>query len=288
MSHSTVEGLSGAAVLADEDRRGPAGARPARPVALVTGASGGIGEELARQAAFDGFDVVLVARSSERLVEIATELERADSRAEVLVADLEDEADVERVARRLSGGDEGRPVDVLVNNAGYGSVGPFAELPLSGELGQIELNVVALVALTRAALPGMIERGSGGVLNVGSLASFEPGPGMATYAATKAFVLSFTESVREEVRGTGVRVTCLCPGFTRTGFQARAGVRTQGLRGPMWHDPAKVATIGWSGFRADRAVVVPGALNQVAAFGVRLVPRSAVRRLSAAVVRGLH
>jgi short-subunit dehydrogenase len=255
---------------------------------LVTGASGGIGEELARQAALEGYDVVLVARSARRLGEVAAGLGHLGIHTEVVVADLEEEDGLERVERRLTGSDGGRPVDVLVNNAGYGTVGPFVSLPVAGETGQIALNAVAMVRLTRAALPGMVARGEGGVLNVGSLASFEPGPGMATYAATKAFVLSFTESLREEVRGSGVRVTCLCPGFTRTGFQARAGVRTQGLRGPMWQDAAEVAAVGWSGFRSDRAVVVPGALNRMAAFGVRLVPRSAVRRLSGAVVRSLH
>ena len=257
-------------------------------MALVTGASGGIGEELARRAARDGYDLVLVARSRDRLEHLASVCEADGVTSEVLVADLETGAGVEAVEERIACRSGERPIDVLVNNAGYGSLGSFAELPLAAELGQISLNVVALVRLSHAGLPGMVERRRGGLLNVGSLASFQPGPGMATYAATKAFVLSFTESIREEVRGTGVRVTCLCPGFTRTGFQARAGVRGTGLSGPTWQDAAGVAADGWEGFSRDRDVVVPGILNRAAAAGVRLAPRALVRRLSAEVVRGLR
>ncbi len=271
----------------------PAASRSGRPLALVTGASGGIGEELARLAARDGHDLVVVARSADRLDALAGELRSHGTEVEVLVADLETEAGQGAVERRLAEAEAGdrRPVDVLVNNAGFGTVGRFVELPVDGELAQITLNVSALVRLTRAVLPRLVQVGRGGVLNVASLASFEPGPGMATYAATKAFVLSFTEAIREEVAGTGVRVSALCPGFTHTGFQERAGVRTDGVTGlaaMAWQRAPDVARTGWDGFVADRAIIVPGLLNRAAAVGVRLAPRSAVRKLSARVVRQLH
>ncbi len=265
--------------------------RSGRPLALVTGASGGIGEELARLAARDGHDLVLVARRAERLEELAAELRRDGAEVEVVAADLESDAGQAAVEARLAEPGGRRPVDVLVNNAGFGTVGRFVDLPVEGELAQIALNVSALVRLTRAVLPRLVVAGRGGVLNVASLASFEPGPGMATYSATKAFVLSFTEAVREEVVGSGVRVCALCPGFTHTGFQERAGVRTDGLAGLAalaWQDAPEVARAGWEGFAADRAVTVPGSLNKAAAFSVRFAPRSAVRKLSARVVRQLH
>ncbi len=266
-------------------------AGPGRPLALVTGASGGIGEHLARLAAGDGHDLVLVARRAERLEDLAAELRRAGAAVEVLAADLESEDGQAAVEARLGRPRGERPVDVLVNNAGFGKVGRFVDLPVDGEVAQIALNVTALVRLTRAVLPRLVDAGRGGVLNVASLASFEPGPGMATYSATKAFVLSFTEAVREEVAGSGVRVCTLCPGFTRTGFQERAGVRADGLTGlaaMAWQDAAEVAAVGWAGFKADRAVIVPGVLNKVTAFGIRLAPRSAVRKLSARVVSQLQ
>lgn len=257
-----------------------------RPVVLVTGASGGIGEELARQAAADGHDVVLVARSLERLDRLADELRAAGTTAEVLVADLETAEGVAAVASRVQES-AGRTVDVLVNNAGFGAVGTFATLPVESLVGEIEVNVVALVRLTRAALPGMLARGRGGILNVASLASFLPGPGMANYSATKAFVLSLTEAIREEVSGTGVQVTALCPGFTKTGFQARAGVHAAGQEGIMWQDARTVAAAGWAGFRRGDDVVVPGIVNKVSAASVRFAPRSLVRKISASTLHKL-
>jgi short-subunit dehydrogenase len=262
--------------------------RSGRPVALVTGASGGIGEHLARCAAADGYDLVLVARRRDRLAALADELGAAGAGVEVLVADLETEDGQQVVADRLAAGTP--PVEVLVNNAGYGSVGRFVDLPVDGELGQVTLNVAAVVRLTRAVLPRLVADGRGGVLNVASLAAFQPGPGMATYSATKAFVLSFTEAVRHEVTGSGVRVSALCPGFTPTGFQARAGVHPNAVRRlpGVWQRPEAVAAAGWAGLRADRAVIVPGALNRLSAVGVRVLPRPVVRSLAARVVGQLH
>ena len=264
-----------------------AGPGVGRPVALVTGASGGIGEELARQAALDGHDLVLVARSRDRLDHLAAELERAGAGVEVLTADLQTDAGIDAVADRLTA--TGTPVvDVLVNNAGYGSVGDFAELSPDGLAGEITLNIMALMRLTRAALPGMLHRRRGGILNVASLASFLPGPGMANYSATKAYVLSLTEAIREEVTGSGVRITALCPGYTRTGFQERAGVRTQGLTGPAWQSAPQVAAVGWAGFRRGDDVIVPGIYNKISVSTIRLTPRPLVRKVAATSIRRLH
>ncbi|HEY3241638.1 MAG TPA: SDR family oxidoreductase, partial [Acidimicrobiia bacterium] len=186
--------------------------------ALVTGASGGIGEVLARRLAARGCHLVLVARTEPALEKLASELSAAHGvDVEVLPADLITEEGVAAVEARLAQ-DGAPPVDLLVNNAGYGSAGPFAELDPARVAGEVRLNVLALVRLTRAAVPGMVARGRGSVLNVSSVASLQPLPNMATYAATKAFVTSFSESLHEELRGRGVTVTALLPGFTRTGF----------------------------------------------------------------------
>ncbi|MDQ6798268.1 MAG: SDR family oxidoreductase, partial [Actinomycetota bacterium] len=183
--------------------------------ALVTGASSGIGRAFAVHLAASGTDVVLVARRRDRLDDLATDL-RADHGVdiEVLVADLTDEGGLAAVEARLGNGSA--PVDLLVNNAGFATSGRFAELPVEGEVAEIHLNVLAPVRLTRAALPGMVERGRGGVVNVSSIAALQPLPHWATYAASKAYLTSFSEAVHEEVGGHGVVVLALMPGFTHT------------------------------------------------------------------------
>jgi len=184
-----------------------------KPVALVTGASAGIGEQLARQLAQRGHDLVLVARDRERLEALAKDVEAEfGAQCEVLSADLTVPAELATVEARA------RDVDVLVNNAGFGSFGRFDQLDIDVESREINLNVLALVRLTHAAAGGMTQRGHGGILNVSSLAGHQPGPLNATYSATKAFVTSFTQAVHEELKGTGVAVTALCPGFTHTEF----------------------------------------------------------------------
>jgi len=251
-----------------------------RPIALVTGASVGIGEQFARQLAERGYDLVLFARDKDRLDALAREIEGTDgTRAEVLPADLTDAGQLASVEARVG------TVDVLVNNAGFGTFGSFHELDIDTETREINLNIVALVRLTHAAASAMAERGSGGILNVSSLAGFQPGPSNATYGATKAFVTSFTEAVHEEMKGTGVSVTVLCPGFTRTEFQERANAPAGDVPGFMWQEAPEVARAGLDGLAKNRAVVIPGATNKVLGNLSAVTPHAITRRLGAAVLK---
>lgn len=249
--------------------------------ALVTGASGGIGEEFARQLAAQGADVVLVARSADALERLAAELrERNGVRCDVVVADLVTDSGVRAVEERV--GD----VDLLVNNAGYGIARHLAEVDPSDVDGMIRLNVLALARLTRAALPGMLARGHGGIVNVSSVAGFLPSPSFATYNATKAFVTMFTEALSLEVRGSGVRVQALCPGLTRTGFQAVAGeTGTDGLPDFVWQDPAAVVEASLAGLRRDAVIVVPGAHNKALVTASSLLPNGFKRRVAGAAMK---
>jgi len=196
--------------------------------ALVTGASSGIGLELARLFAAGGYGLVLVARSGGKLEELANELRnRHGVDVRVMAIDLARPESSEELVRELE--QAGVAVDVLVNNAGFATFGPFAETHLRAELEELQLNVVTLTHLTKKLLPGMLARRRGGVLNVASTAAFQPGPLMAVYYASKAYVLSFTEALAEELRGTGVTISALCPGPTVTGFQKRAAMEDSGL-----------------------------------------------------------
>ena len=256
----------------------------ARPIALVTGASSGIGEELARQLAARGHDLVVVARDRGRLETLAKELEHEHAASvQVLPADLTDNEQLREVEDRCH--DAVAPLDVIVNNAGFGSFGAFHTLDVEGETREIQLNVVALVRLTHAAASTMVPRGRGGILNVSSLAGFQPGPMNAVYGATKAFVTSFTEAVHEELKGTGVRTTVLCPGFTRTGFQAAADVPAGDVPGFMWQEAAAVAREGLDALEKNRAVCIPGNLNKVLGNFSAVTPHAITRRLGAAVIR---
>ncbi len=253
--------------------------------ALVTGASGGIGETFARRLAARGDDVVLVARRQGRLQTLAGELAAHGVDVEVLPADLTAEEGLAAVEQRLRASTG--PVDLLVNNAGFGSNGPFAELPLDRELAMIDLNVVALVRLTRAGLDTMLERGAGAIVNVSSMASFQALPQTATYAATKAFVTSFTEALAEEARGSGVRLQALCPGLTRTDFHTTASWSLGWLPSAAWQSSEQVvdASLAALDRGRGRVVVVPGPLNRVAATASWLLPRGLVTRLVSATVR---
>ena len=252
---------------------------PQRETVLVTGASSGIGLELARCFAADGCRLVLLARNAAALEALADELRRTHRvEAVVLTADLSQPETPERVFRELQG--RGITVDVLVNNAGFGASGDFAGLPLQRQLEIIHVNITALTALTGWFLPGMIERGRGGVLNVGSVAGYLPGPGMAVYFATKSFVSSFSEALAEELDRTGVTVTVLCPGPTESNFGnvARGPKARQVRTGKM--TAAAVARDGHRAFRRKKSVVISGWRNRFIVFLIWLLPRRPVRRLT--------
>ncbi|MBW3642749.1 MAG: SDR family oxidoreductase [Actinobacteria bacterium] len=250
--------------------------------AMVTGASSGIGEVYARRLAGRGADVVLVARRGDRLQALAEDLERGGVRAEVLVADLTDEAGLAQVVARLVAPEA--PVDLLVNNAGFGTTGAFAQLPVERELAMIELNVSALVRLTHAAL-GAMENGGGAIVNVSSLAAFQPLARSATYAATKAFVLSFTQSLADEVRGSGIHLQVLCPGLTRSEFHTVNDFDVSRLPDLVWQSAEQVVDVSLAALDRPRVVVVPGLVNRLAASASALAPNRLVRWVANATVR---
>ncbi|MGY1741457.1 MULTISPECIES: SDR family NAD(P)-dependent oxidoreductase [unclassified Blastococcus] len=253
-----------------------------RPTALVTGASSGIGLAFAERLAADGYDLVLVARDRERLEALAARL-RAErgAGAEVLVADLSDRDQRRRVEDRLSGG---APVDLLVNNAGYATPGEFVDTPPDVLTANLEVNVGAVLALTRAALPGMQRRGSGAIVNVSSVAGFLPGRG-SVYGAGKAYVTTLSQSLALSAAEHGVRVMALCPGFTRTEFHQRIG---QERSGPawLWMDADRVVDDALSDLRRGRVLSIPGAVYKGIYAASRVVPPSLVRRLAARSARG--
>lgn len=251
---------------------------PRRPVALVTGASSGIGLELARVAAARGFDLVLVARTESALRRLAEELERDHgAAAQVVPADLSDPGGPASVAEAVAG--LGLEVEVLVNNAGYGLYGDFVDTDLAVERDMVAVNVTAPTDLAKRFAGPMVERGHGRILNVASTAAFQPGPRMAVYYATKAYVLSFSIALAVELDGTGVTVTCLAPGPVRTPFRERARVSASRLfSGERGMEAADVARAGWRGLERGRRLVVPGVWNRVGATVARLVPLSVAAR----------
>ncbi|HEV8125268.1 MAG TPA: SDR family oxidoreductase [Gemmatimonadales bacterium] len=251
--------------------------------ALVTGASEGIGKELAIECAADGNDVVLVARSEDKLRAIAAEIDASYRvRTHVLPADLTDRDAPGRIVERLQS--QAITVDILINNAGFGTLGPFLSIDLPSTIRIIELNMIALTAFVRLLGPGMVERKRGFILNVASTAAFQPGPLMAAYYASKAYVLHLSEALANELKGTGVSVTALCPGPTRTGFQARAGMESvRMMKGPVM-DAKSVARIGYRGMTRGKRIVIPGFLNKVVAQSYRVSPRW----LTASVVRWIQ
>lgn len=249
-----------------------------RSTALVTGASGGIGLELARLLVRDDYDVVLVARSELALHELASDFASRGVRATVIATDLAEPDGPQQVVDRL--GDRASEIDVLVNNAGVGGFGPFAETDLTSELRMLQLNVVSLTALTKLLLPGMLARGSGRILNVGSTAGMLPGPLMAVYYASKAYVNSFSQALAEEVRGSGVTVTVLCPGPVRTGFQEAANLLSSRLTRIPMMEPQVVAEAAYQSLLAGRPLVVPGWSNRAMVQALRLSPRRLTLRLT--------
>jgi len=252
-----------------------------KETALITGASSGIGLDLARLFAKDGNDVILVARSEGKLREIAAGFERDFGvKAHVIVADLARPDAPRQLVDALP-----VDVDVLVNNAGFGVTGPFVRTGLAKELEMIQVNVVALTHLTKLLLPPMIARRRGRVLNVASTAAFQPGPLMAVYYATKAYVLSFSEAIADELRDSGVTVTALCPGPTETGFAAVADMtstRLFNIAKPM--SSAEVARAGYEAMKRGRRVVIPGLKNKLLTQSIRVSPR----RMVTTIVRKLQ
>ena len=255
------------------------------PVAVVTGASTGIGAAFARVLAARGYDLVLVSRNEVRLRELGDELERSHSRtSQVLAADLETDGGVARVADRLR--DAARPIELLVNNAGFLTTGRFHELPVEREAGEVRLNVLALTVLTHAALGPMVERGHGGVINLSSVGAYQPLPLSATYSATKAFVSSFTNAIHEELRGTGVKAMVLAPGFTHTELHERAGVeRLTETPGFLWQPADEVAQTAMKAYERGRAVCIPGAVNAMTAAVSGAMPAGVTRRVAAVLAK---
>ena len=255
------------------------GSRMAEQTALITGASSGIGRELATIFAQHGHPVVLVARSMNRLEELAQEL-HANFRvpAFAITADLAQADAPGKLAEELRRRD--LSVDILVNNAGFALRGRFAQLDLQRQLNMIQVNVAAVTHLTRIFLPAMIQRNRGGVMNIASTAAFQAGPLMAIYYASKAFVLSFTEALHEEVAGTALRVTCLCPGPTETGFAAVAGAENSNLFKRGAGRPDLVAKTGYEALQKNQVIAIPGLMNNMMVLGGKLGPRSMTRRIA--------
>jgi uncharacterized protein len=257
-------------------------ASPSAPpsTALITGASGGIGEQFARQLAARGVNLILVARTASKLEALAKDLSDTYSvQTTVIAQDLTRPEAARQIGARVR--ELGLNVDLLINNAGFASYGEFAALPLAHELEMIQVNITALTELTHRLLPGMLERRRGRVLNVASTAAFMPGPLMAVYYASKAYVLSFSEALGEELRGSGVHVTALCPGPVATGFQDRAQMQesklVSGANALM--SAEEVAREGLAAMFAGQAVRVVGRVNKIQTLMPRFLPRSAVPRL---------
>lgn len=249
----------------------------AKPVALVTGASAGLGVEFARRLSKRGHRLVLAARRKERLEELAREL----GNARAVAIDLSKSNAAAKLMSDIEA--NGEFVDLLVNNAGFGLIGQFAEVDAKREREMIDLNVGTLTDLCRAVAPAMIERKSGAILNVASTAAFQPGPKMAVYFATKAFVLSLTEALHEELKPHGIKVSCLCPGPTRTEFGDVAGFGGNGLFDRVAMNAGEVVRAGLKGLDRNHAVVVTGWINKISSASTRFAPRPLVRKIAGSI-----
>ena len=246
-------------------------------VALITGASAGLGVEFARQLSKRGHRLVLVARRKDRLEALAAEL----GNARAVAVDLAESGSAAKLLSEIAAA--GEQIELLVNNAGFGLKGPLAELDAARLRQMIDLNIGSLTDLCRAVAPGMMERRSGAILNVASTAAFQPGPNMAVYFATKAYVLSFTEALHEELKPHGIKVTALCPGPTKTEFGAVAGFAEKGAFDRFAADAVSVVHAGLKALDKNTAVVVPGLLNKIGVASTRFVPRALVRKIAGAI-----
>jgi len=246
---------------------------------LITGASGGIGYELAKLFARNHHNLVLVARSAGKLAEVATELLTHGVTVKMIALDLAATPAPKFLFDQLQR--EGIAIDILINNAGFGAFGEFAQMPEEEILGQIQLNITALTLLTKLFLPPMLARGSGRIMNVASTAGFQPGPLLAVYYATKAYVISFSEAIANELGNSGVTVTCFCPGATHTGFAKRAGTEKSRLFKQLGGMSAeKVALDGYRAVMAGRTLAISGAHNWLVAQSTRFAPRKMVTAVS--------
>ena len=250
----------------------------ARPVTLITGASAGLGVEFARQCAERGEDLVLVARRRDRLETVAAEV---GGTSHIFVADLARAGAAASLIAEIEA--EGLTVGTLINNAGFGLAGKFMSHPLDRIDEMIDLNVRTLVDLCHLVLPAMRARGQAGICNVASTAAFQPGPNMAVYYATKAFVLSFTEALHHELKGSGIKVSALCPGPTATEFGSVAGANISSALDRITGDAARVVRAGLKGLDRNKAVVIPGWPNKATANISRFLPRAAMRRIVGAI-----
>ena len=248
-----------------------------RETALITGASSGIGLDLAQLMAPD-FDLIITARNQAELEKIAQEQQAHGNHVHVIPADLAQPEAPQQIFAEIER--RGLTVDILINNAGFGSYGAFAESDPSISLDMVEVNITALTALTRLALPGMVQRKRGKIMNVASTAGFQPGPLMAVYYATKAYVIMFSEAIANELKGSGISVTCLCPGATATNFAGRANMEGSRLFKLGAMKSRDVAIAGYKGMMAGKGLVIPGLLNKTVAMSVRFSPRKLVTAIS--------
>ena len=247
--------------------------------ALITGASSGIGHELTKLFAKNNYNLVLVANDKGRLEKLATELSQEFNISILAIPkDLTIETSPREIYDELT--KKSIKIDILVNNAGFSVYGLFASTDLQRELQMIQLNIISLTALTKLFLPEMIAKASGKILNVGSTGSFAPGPLNAVYCATKAYVLSFSEALAEELKGTGITITTLCPGATKTEFAQRAKIEDIKLFKGNTMDPKKVAEIGYSALMREKTMVVAGCANKLTIFSLRFIPRSVTAKIS--------
>ncbi len=251
----------------------------AKETVLITGASSGLGMELAKLFAADGSDLVLVARREERLIELADELKSEHGiEVHVLPKDLSKKTAPKEIFNHLN--KENIEINVVVNNAGFGNKGSIAELDTDLQLDMIQVNLVALTHLTRLFITGIIERGYGGILNVGSLAGFQPGPNLAVYYATKAYVLSFTEALAEEISNPNIKISCLAPGPVKTEFGEKSDLEDSLLFKMSLMEMAPVVKAGYEGFRKGQTIIIPGLKQQIVPFLNRFTPRLLVRKIA--------